>query len=163
MDRYEYMRIPINMIPDVNMEEYNLRPLFHKGFVYVEIHRGMYGLPQQAGRLANNQLIKHLAPHGYEPLPLTPGLWHHKIRDIIFCLIVHDFGIRYTSQADADHLLSTLEMLFYQVSRDWSSGARYCGLSLKWGYSARTCDISMPGYIERALKRDDTTMNTFDL
>jgi hypothetical protein len=150
MDRYEYMRIPIDMIPTVIMDKYNLRPLIHKGFVFVKIRRGMYGLPQ-AGRLANDQLIKHLGPHGYAPLPLTPGLWHHKTRDIVFSLVVDDFEIRYTSQADADHLLTTLET-FYQVSRDWS-GARYCGHSLAWDYSARSCDISMPGYIERALKR----------
>ena len=58
---YEYMRIPIDMIPDVIMDEYNLCPLIHNGFVYVKIRRGMYGLPQ-AGCLANDQLIKHLAP-----------------------------------------------------------------------------------------------------
>ncbi|KAI2488785.1 Reverse transcriptase (RNA-dependent DNA polymerase) [Fragilaria crotonensis] len=110
----------------------------------------MYGLPQ-AGRLANDQLIKFLAPHGYEPAPLTPGLWRHTTRDIVFSLVVDDFGIRYTDIADAEHLLATLEAT-YQVSRDWS-GARYCGLTLDWDYSARTCDISMPGYIDRALKR----------
>jgi hypothetical protein len=44
---------------------------------------------------------------------------------------VDDFGIRYTSQADADHLIATLETA-YQVSLDWS-GARYCGLTLDLG------------------------------
>ena len=150
MDRYEYMRIPIAMIPEVIIEQYNLRPLIHNGHVYVEIRRGMYGLPQ-AGRLANDQLIKFLAPHGYEPVPLTPGLWRHTTRDIIFSLVVDDFGIRYTNKADANHLIATLET-HYQVSLDWS-GARYCGLTLQWDYAARTCDISMPGYIDRALKR----------
>ena len=63
MSRYEYMRIPIWMLPDDIIEQYNLTPLFSNGFVYVEIRRGMYGLPQ-AGRLANDQLVKFLAPHG---------------------------------------------------------------------------------------------------
>ena len=150
MDRYEYMRIPIDMIPEAIIEQYNLRLLIHNGAVFVEIRRGMYGLPQ-AGRLANDQLIKFMAPHGYEPMPLTPGLWHHKTRDIIFSLVVDDFGVRYTSQSDADHLIATLESA-YHVSVDWN-GARYCGLSLAWDYNARTCDVSMPGYIDRALQR----------
>ena len=55
-------------------------PMFHNGFVYVEIRKGMYGLPQ-AGRLANDQLVAKLAPHGYHPCPLTPGLWRHSKRD----------------------------------------------------------------------------------
>ena len=150
MSRYEYMRIPIWMLPDDIIEQYNLTPLFHNGFVYVEIRRGMYGLPQ-AGRLANDQLVKFLAPHGYAPCKLTPGLWRHTTRDTVFSLVVDDFGIRYTSLDDANHLITTLR-LAYEVSLDWT-GSRYCGLTLKWDYDARTCDMSMPGYIERALQR----------
>ena len=50
------MRILVGMLPDAIIDQFNLRPLIHNGFVYVEIRRGMYGLPQ-AGRLANDQLI----------------------------------------------------------------------------------------------------------
>ena len=150
MARYEYMRIPIWLIPDAIFEQYNLLELVEDGYVFVEIRRGMYGLPQ-AGRLANDQLIKLMAPHGYHPVAITPGLWKHETRDIVFSLVVDDFGIRYTSKDDADHLLATLER-HYQVSTDWS-GARYCGLSLAWDYDKRTCDISMPGYVARALQR----------
>jgi hypothetical protein len=151
MSCYEYMRVPIWMLPAAIIEQYNLTPLFHNGFVYVEIQRGMYGLPQ-AGRLANDQLIAQLAPHGYEPCVLTPGLWHHTTRDVVFSLVVDDFGIRYTSRADADHMITTLQA-FNDVSLDWT-GARYCGLSLKWDYINRsTCNMSMPGYVERALQR----------
>jgi hypothetical protein len=28
----------------------------------------------------------------------------------------------------------------------------YCGITLKWDYVARTVDLSMPGYIEKALE-----------
>ena len=137
------------LIPSSNSTA-NLRPLFHNGHVYVEIRRGMYGLPQ-AGRLANDQLVAFLEPHGYRPVPLTPGLWRHDTNDVVFSLVVDDFGVRYTSRVDADHLIATLESM-YQVSTDWT-GSRYCGLTLQWDYAARTCDVSMPGYIERALHR----------
>ena len=128
MARYEYMRIPIVMLPEGIIEQYNLRPLFHNGYVYVEIRRGMYGLPQ-AGRLANDQLIAVLAPQGYRPVPLTPGLWRHDTKDIVFSLVVDDFGVRYTSRDDADHLLAASSTK-YDLSTDWT-GARYCGLTLK--------------------------------
>jgi hypothetical protein len=51
----------------------------------------MYGLPQ-AGCLVNDQLITLLASHGDKPCPLTPGLWCHTTRDLVFSLVVNDFG-----------------------------------------------------------------------
>ena len=71
MERYEYMRIPIHMIPDDIMALYNLQGLVHNGYVYVEIRKGMYGLPQ-AGKLANDRLQKLLTP--LDMLPPTPLL-----------------------------------------------------------------------------------------
>ena len=150
LDRYEYMRIPCAMLPDDIMDHYNLHQLVHNGYVYCEIRRGMYGLPQ-AGRIANEQLQRFLAPHGYRPVPITPGLWKHDTRDLAFSLVVDDFGVKYTSTSDAKHLMSVLRQ-HYTVSEEWD-GARYVGLTLNWDYDARTCDISMPGYVERALQR----------
>ena len=46
MNRYEYMRIPVNVIPVDIMEQYNLSSLVVNSFVLVEIRKGMYGLPQ---------------------------------------------------------------------------------------------------------------------
>ena len=151
MTQYEYMRIPLQMLPPAIVEQYNLTPLIHNNCVYVEIRKGMYGLPQ-AGKLANNQLIAALAPFGYHPVPLTAGLWRHDTRDITFCLVVDDFGVKYTNKEDADHLLTSLQACNYKLSTDWS-GSRYCGLTIQWDYDNRTCDISMPGYVTRALKR----------
>ena len=83
---------------------------------------------------------------------MAHGLWKHKTRDIKFTLVVDDFGIKYTDRQDAEHLLHTLEEAGYKCSTDWE-GSRYIGLTLKWDYENRTCDISMPGYVERALQR----------
>jgi hypothetical protein len=55
MSRYEYMHLPINIIPQEIIEAYNIMPLVHNGHVYIEIQRGMYGLPQ-AGIIANQLL-----------------------------------------------------------------------------------------------------------
>ena len=59
------MKIPITQIPDEIITEYNLRNKVHTNrAVYVEIQKGMYGLPQ-AGMLANKLLKRRLAKHGY--------------------------------------------------------------------------------------------------
>jgi len=50
----------------------------------------------------------------------------------------------------AEHLLSTLRSL-YNITTDWIASV-YCGITLKWDYTARTVNLSMPGYIEKALK-----------
>jgi len=110
----------------------------------------MYGLPQ-AGKLANTQLKTFLEPHGYHPCPITPGLWMHNTWPTCFTLVVDDFTIWYTNKADFNHLMSAL-CQHYQVTEDWDA-TQYCGMTLKWDYQNRTVDLSMPGYIDRALKR----------
>jgi hypothetical protein len=119
MERFEYMRIPLSAIPDCIMDQYNLKPLIHNGSVMVEIRKGMYGLPQ-AGILANNRLVKHLATFGYSPAKHTPGIFHHATRPISFCLVVDDFGVKYVGRENAEHLVSALESL-YDITTEWQS------------------------------------------
>ena len=53
--------------------QYNLDQLAVDGWVYVEIQKGMYGLPQ-AGMLANKLLKSRLKRHGYYECRHTPRL-----------------------------------------------------------------------------------------
>jgi hypothetical protein len=47
MEEFEYMRIPVSVIPESIMTEYRLAPLVHHDHDYVEIRNGMYyGLQQ---------------------------------------------------------------------------------------------------------------------
>ena len=92
MDRFEYMKIPVKLIPQEFMDAYKLHDKIKNGFVYMQIEKGMYGLPQ-AGILANKLLRKRLAPHGYYELPHTPGLWKHVSLPVQFSLVVDDFGV----------------------------------------------------------------------
>jgi hypothetical protein len=151
LDRFEYIRIPIKFIPQVIIDLYNLNDIAFNGFIWAEVRKGMYGLPQ-AGILANQLLQRKLAPHGYRPVPITPGLWKHDTRNLYFALVVDDFGVKYTNRADAEHLMTTLTTIGYKVSQDWE-GTRYCGLTLTWDYNAGHVTLSMPGYVERALQR----------
>ena len=61
---YKYIHIAITLIIDDIIQKYNLLPLVRNGFIYLEICKGMYGLPQSR-RLANILLAENLAPKGY--------------------------------------------------------------------------------------------------
>ena len=146
MERYEYMRLPVHLIPAEFLKAYNLQNKIFKGHLYMEIRKGMYGLPQ-SGILANQLLRKRLAPHGYFEAKHTPGLWKHQTRPITFTLVVDDFGIKYVGTDHAQHLIDTLRK-YYTVETDWT-GSLYCGIQLKWNYDppTRHLDISMPKYV----------------
>jgi len=150
MERYEYMAILLADIPETIIQQYNLLEKAHNGVVYVEIRKGMYGLPQ-AGRIANDKLVPILAKAGYHQAEHTPGLFTHEWRPIAFSLVVDDFGIKYVGKEHAEHLLETLRE-HYTISIDWT-GSTYLGLQLDWDYKNHTVDLSMPGYVEKALQR----------
>ena len=46
----EFMRLPVNIIPEEIMQKYNLSKIMDDGYVYLRVEKGMYGLPQ-AGKL----------------------------------------------------------------------------------------------------------------
>ena len=72
--RYEYVWLNIADIPEEIIEQYNLREkATPDGSVYIEIRKGMYGLPQ-AGLLAQQLFEKRLNKHRYTQSKITPGL-----------------------------------------------------------------------------------------
>lgn len=148
-----YARMHINYIPDLIIQQYKLQDIVNKdGWVYIKITMGMYSLVQ-AGILANKLLAQRLEPHGYYQSIFTPGLWRHRWRPLIFALVVDDFGIQYTRDQDAQHLIQTLEQ-HYKLSIDWT-GRLFCVISLEWDYTKCTVRLAMPGYITQALQRFD--------
>ena len=115
MDRYEYMFLPLSLIPQEIIDQYNLKSKVHNDKVYLEIRKGMYGLPQ-AGILANEQLQRNLKPHGYYPCKYTPGLWRHNNQALTFSLVVDDFGIKYVHKEDVQHLYDTLNQYYPKLT-----------------------------------------------
>ena len=110
------MKIPIVLFPSCIIEQYNLLHHLHNRYIYLEMHRTVWGLPQ-AGILANKLLQKRLAPHGYYKCKQTPGLCKHTSRPISFMLVVDDFGVKYTRQEDIDHLIGCIKEK-YQLTKD---------------------------------------------
>jgi hypothetical protein len=89
LGRFEYMGINLVSLPKETIDKYYLNKLAQDGKVYIEIKKGMYGLPQ-AGILANKLLQRNLAKDGYRPTTHTHGLWTHDTRPISFSLVVDD-------------------------------------------------------------------------
>ena len=58
LEYFEYMKIPLELFPEWTQEQYNLKELALEGWVYIEMRRTVWGLPQ-AGILTNKLLIKH--------------------------------------------------------------------------------------------------------
>jgi hypothetical protein len=149
--RAKFIQIKISDIPDEVIREYKLREKATKnGSIYIRAKRGMYSLPQ-AGLLANELLKKYLNKHGYRQSKLVPGLWKHNARPIQFTLVVDDFGIKYVGKEHAQHLKNALEE-HYKLTYDWT-GKRYIGITLDWDYNKHHVHLSMPNYMQNALKQ----------
>ena len=145
------MKVKYNLFPDDIKKKYNLHnkvsPSQH---IFIKIKRGMYGLKQDAV-LAYDHLKRCLKPFGYHPVSGTVGLWEHQSRPTNFCVCVDDFGIKYWSTEDANHLLNALSQNFIYTTD--MEGKHYCGLSLDWHYNLGYVDISMPQYVTKTLKK----------
>jgi hypothetical protein len=150
LGQFEYMVINLASLPQETIEKYDLNELSQDGKVYIEIQKGMYGLPQ-AGILANELFQRNLAKDGYRPTTHTHGLWTHDTCPISFSLVVDDFGAKYAGRKRAEHLMACIKKN-YKISSDWN-GTAYCGLTLDWDYKHRTVDLSMPGNIKAALHK----------
>jgi Reverse transcriptase (RNA-dependent DNA polymerase) len=143
LDRPEYLRIPVTLIPEEIMKEYKLEEKIKNGNVLARIDKGMYGLPQ-AGILANKLLKKRLEPHGYKECTHTPGFWKHATRKLMFALVVDDFGIQFTHIKDAQHLLAALKQDYEAITVDWT-GSLFCGITLTWDYNC-LCRVMSPAH-----------------
>jgi hypothetical protein len=150
LPRYEYMCLPFSIIPDEIITKYNLREMSVGGWVYLEIHKGMYGL-KQAGLLANQLLQQRLDHYCYYPSRYTPGLWLDKTRSIAFTLLVDNFAVKHVGKDNAHHLRNAL-LCHYEITTD-SGGTLYSGMTLEWDYQQCSCDISMPGYVTNVLNK----------
>ena len=105
----KFTRIHLSLIPQEIIDEYDVMKYVETdGYVYVEITGAMYGLAQ-SGRIANQDLQKHLAKYGYYSTKRKPGLWKYQTRPISFTLVVDDFSVKYTNKDDIDDLFKAIK------------------------------------------------------
>ena len=72
LKRYEYLKLSLRDIPEEIIAEYNLHEKAVNGHVYVEVRKGMYGLPA-SGIQANELLEKKLKAHWSQAFGSTTG------------------------------------------------------------------------------------------
>jgi hypothetical protein len=102
LERFEYMVINLSSLPQEKIDKYDLIELAQDRKVYIEIQKGMYGLPQ---------VQRNLAKDGYRPTQHTHGLWKHDTRPISFSLVVDDFGVKYAGREHAQHLMQCIKKI----------------------------------------------------
>ena len=108
----EYMRIHSKYFFDDIRAKYDIDNLVNEdGYVYCKIIKGMYGL-KQAALLGRENIINVLKPFGYYPDPIAPNIWRHQTLPTKFCLCVDDFGVKYHSTKDLQHLITALQLAF---------------------------------------------------
>ena len=150
MKRYEYMKIHRKFIPQDIFDKYELADKLAGDFVYVEIQKGMYGLPQ-SGRIANEWLKPHLEKWGCYECEHTHGLFKHETRPVMFALVVDDFGVQYIGKDNTEHLYECIKAKCTCTYEE--EGDLCCGIKLEWNYDEHWVDLSMPGYVEKNLQR----------
>ena len=95
MERYKYLRLKISNLPEDVIEQYSLKyKTTSEGYIYVDIRKGMYSLPQ-SGLLAQELMEQRLQKQGYTQSKVTPGFWTHAWQPISFTLVVDDFSVKY--------------------------------------------------------------------
>jgi hypothetical protein len=64
---------------------------------------------------------------------------------------VDDFVLKYVGKQHAEHLRNAI-LQTYELTTDLTTTV-YSGMTLKWDYKNRTCNISMPGYVSNVLSK----------
>ena len=152
LPRPEYMWLTRSQLPADIQQQYAADIVWHGDRALVEVTKGIYGLAQ-AGKLAQDDLFPLLASGGYHQCPNTPLLFKHATRPISFVLVVDDFSVKYTEHSDALHLLATLGRK-YEYTVDWA-GSKFLGMTVQYDRSRHALTLSMPGYVQAAMRRFD--------
>ena len=102
-----------------------------------------------AGLTTKNDLIEILKAGDYFEHPLVPCLFQHATNGVNFTPVVDDFGIKYQSIEDLNHLIAAINKL-WQGKLD-ISGSTYNGSNLEWNYENLTLISDMPTIIPNLL------------
>ena len=142
-----YVKFNYKFIPQRIIHHYKLDTIVDNGFVYAKINKAWYGL-KQSGKIAHEDLVKHLNKHYYVQAEYTDGLFVHKLRDISFKLVLDNFGINYTNKDDVNHLTSIMRSKS-KFKVDFHA-KQNIGINLEWDYIKRQVICSMHGYVRNA-------------
>ena len=156
MPRPEYLRVTRKQIPDETMIQFDLDQYVTKDVVYFQVNKGMYGL-KQAGLLANDRIVEHLAKYDYIQSKYVPCLFVSKDKSTAFCLIVDDLLIK-ANNSNRERLYACLRVL-YEITTD-DTGSKYINIEMRRDRSAGTIACAMKGYMDKVITRFDNWAGT---
>ena len=151
-----YLSIPIRFLPPQTRELLQVTHLPNNASLLFEVFNAIYGM-DDAGRISQQNLINHLAPHDYYMCRHTPGLFRHRTRPkFVFITWVDDFLIKSDpSTDDLDHFLTILALKYpIKVAKSASSYISY-RISLQRHPTTPSLDsltIDMRGYVNAGLE-----------
>ncbi len=157
LKRPKYGRVKLTDIPQEIIDEYQLHEKTKDGWVHFKVVRGMYSLPQSRSN-SHDELKEQLNKEGYFKSTFVPALWKHNKRPTQFVLVVDDFGIKYFSTDDLNHLHDTLKQ-YYAIKLD-PEGKEYVKINLDWDYEHKKVHLSMIPYLENSLRQFDNVIPT---
>jgi hypothetical protein len=145
----KFIQIKLSDIPNEVINKYKLREKVTKnGSIYIRAKRDMCGLPQ-AGLLAN-ELFKNASKNmdtGKANWYLDFGITTQDPYSSHWLLMILASN---TSAEHAQHL-ENAHKEHYKLTCDLT-GKRYIGITLDWDYNKRHVHLSMPNYMQKALK-----------
>ena len=109
---------------------------------YIRIHRKYFS----QAFLSTYKLTEKIANDNHVYCRVKKGMLPTK-----FALCIDNFGIKYNSDQDLQHLIQILKK-YYDISID-KEDKNCCGLTFDWNYKDGYVDIIMPGYVPKALQQ----------
>lgn len=105
---FEYLKFKLDKFPEDFIKQYKLKEKpTHDGYVYIELWKGVYGLPQ-AGLIVKQFLDNQLDKQGYLQSRFTPVFWKNKWRPLHFTLVVDDFEVKYVVKKHIKKLIEVM-------------------------------------------------------
>jgi len=149
----ESIRVFLDHTPPPLLDELGIAPFIQyqssRPFCFFDLSKTVPGLPQ-SGHFSQLELLELLQSHGYSQTS-TPMLFRHSHLPISFTLVVDDFGIKYDSPSDLDHLLSCLSSKYVLKTHRTGTKYKYLGYTIDYDRAARLLTLSMPDYIPNLL------------
>ena len=153
----DYCRLHVRYIPAASRQRLGIAHLPDNATVYLRTTIAIPGRPD-AGKLAHDALISHLAPHGYLECKHTPCLFYHVDRPTIrFPIHVDDILVLHDPRTtDFDHLCNVLRQKYTLKVKPVANAFLGIKIDLRRHPTDPSLDelrISIPGGVHKALAR----------
>jgi hypothetical protein len=154
LDKPAYLWVPIRYLPQQTRDWLQVSHLPNTAKLLFEVYNAIYGM-DDAGRVSQQDLLKHLLPYGFYMCRHTPGLFRHRSRkSFVFATWVDDFLIKSNpNTTDLSYFTDALSKKY--PIKFTESATSYLGYRIQLRRhsdpSLDTLTIDMPDYVTQSL------------